>query len=1208
MFNCRKITITLLYLIVGTINLFATANTEGKAFYVTFPRNESEAEGSPALTLALIVSATQTTTVTVLNPQTQWEESFQVEAGQVTHHPIPHEQCYTFAYGQVQKRGLYITATKPISLYASSFVEHSYDATIVLPVTALGNDYILQTYDDQNQPREATIVATDNNTQITIIPHAQTTDNHPKDIPYTITLNQGETYQIMSFDPDNAFSGTRLQANHPFALFGGHQCANVPSGNAWCDHLFEQQTPTDQWGKHFVVTASSDQKGDRVRLTARYDNTNISINGNNATTLQALQTYEWRMTDSCAYVETDQPVACYLYLEGAQAHNMNSDPSMVHISPIEQRVKEITFATFQTTVSRIHFLNIVTTKEGAEKMLLDGKNIGYRFRPVPSTENLYFTITGIPHGTHTLSTEIDGFTGHVYGIGWCESYAYTIGSATLPLTAPILINNTPYANTIDTDPHCYLQPITFQPHSSLSFDNIQWLTGDGYTTQQTTFTHTYTAPGDYNIQMITSQGSQQDTANTILHLTQTLYDTLQAVFCAGETYTIGDQTFRTSGQYTVTLTSDNGCDSLVTLNLTVRDTFLTSDTIHARKGTPTRWHSHWYRDAGNYYDTLPSIYGCDSICRLTLILDDPSETMYDTLCWQPTYTFHNYNFTLPSINGYEEEDYLNYSLEYRDKEACITYRMHLAIIPQLDGQTTEQYDTIVRGMTYSWFNQTIIEEGIYYHTEELACNCQHHYILHLAFLPFPVEEDTLTLCHEDTVYFLDKPYTQPGSYRDTIATQAGVESIHNITVIEQRTQSTETVTDVPSYTWQGIEYIRTGTYYDTIPNNNGCDSLLTLRLTIDPNCYHSVEEEEHICQGDSYTWHGSTYNRSGNYTYRLRLDSQCDTLYTLHLTVNPTYHISAHNTILCHGDTLLWNEQTYTQSGTYTQTLSTIHGCDSVVTRQLTILPAFASHAYLTDTICADDPWLPLYVEITQGQWQHYSLSFEEKALQQGFKNITAEQARNNTIQLPVPFPDDPTHYVRPDDYTLQLTLQDTCGAILTHNMQFTIIYPSWIIVQKWNDVLALLNDRYNGGYEFSRIRWFREGQEIEGNGEHNSYLYTLPNLAFGNAYWALLTRADDGKTLPTCIIRPYDKYLNNNTPTIRLVATDNETHSWSVITDESGTYRAYDATGKEVQQGVFGNNYNATLLQLPASLHGVVIIIFHSDTGNEQIIKLLCQ
>lgn len=90
--------------------------------------------------------------------------------------------------------------------------------------------------------------------------------------------------------------------------------------------------------------------------------------------------------------------------------------------------------------------------------------------------------------------------------------------------------------------------------------------------------------------------------------------------------------------------------------------------------------------------------------------------------------------------------------------------------------------------------------------------------------------------------------------------------------------------------------------------------------------------EESICDGESWEIDGVIYTTSGSYTYISN-----DTVYTLNLTVNPTYNITINDSIT--------DGETYTQygfnessAGTYTQTLTTINGCDSVITLNLTVL------------------------------------------------------------------------------------------------------------------------------------------------------------------------------------------------------------------------------------------------------------------------------
>jgi hypothetical protein len=67
----------------------------------------------------------------------------------------------------------------------------------------------------------------------------------------------------------------------------------------------------------------------------------------------------------------------------------------------------------------------------------------------------------------------------------------------------------------------------------------------------------------------------------------------------------------------------------------------------------------------------------------------------------------------------------------------------------------------------------------------------------------------------------------------------------------------------------------------TLTNAAGCDSVVTLHLTI-TNTDHT-DYTDVAC--DSYTWHGTTYTESGDYTSYQTNVSGCDSIVTLHLTI-----------------------------------------------------------------------------------------------------------------------------------------------------------------------------------------------------------------------------------------------------------------------------------------------------------------------------------
>ena len=132
------------------------------------------------------------------------------------------------------------------------------------------------------------------------------------------------------------------------------------------------------------------------------------------------------------------------------------------------------------------------------------------------------------------------------------------------------------------------------------------------------------------------------------------------------------------------------------------------------------------------------------------------------------------------------------------------------------------------------------------------------------------------------------------------------------------------------YVWNGATYTENGIYQQNFPMPDGCDSIVTLYLSIG----HEYEINFNASSCDSYTWNGQTYTQSGDYTQVFTSIYGCDSIATLHLSI---YKSTESELSVTECDSYIWNGQTYTTSGDYTQTLHTTHGCDSLVTLHLTI-------------------------------------------------------------------------------------------------------------------------------------------------------------------------------------------------------------------------------------------------------------------------------
>lgn len=120
----------------------------------------------------------------------------------------------------------------------------------------------------------------------------------------------------------------------------------------------------------------------------------------------------------------------------------------------------------------------------------------------------------------------------------------------------------------------------------------------------------------------------------VLHLTinESVATEFSAQFCTS--YNWNGQMYYAAGDYQQTFTAANGCDSVVTLHLTqycepTCETVYTTDTV-TFCGTYT-WKGQEYTIAGQYTDTLLTVNGCDSIVTVTYVeeCDTPPLPCYE---------------------------------------------------------------------------------------------------------------------------------------------------------------------------------------------------------------------------------------------------------------------------------------------------------------------------------------------------------------------------------------------------------------------------------------------------------------------------------------------------------------------------------------------------------------------------------------------------
>ncbi len=179
-------------------------------------------------------------------------------------------------------------------------------------------------------------------------------------------------------------------------------------------------------------------------------------------------------------------------------------------------------------------------------------------------------------------------------------------------------------------------------------------------------------------------------------------------------------------------------------------------------------------------------------------------------------------------------------------------------------------------------------------------------------------------------------WTTSGIYFDTTLNTRGCDSLILIDLtINHPTTDSMTITTCDSFVSPSGHYIWTtdGIYKDTLPNAAGCDSVITLDLTINYTkvvrdspvaCYSYLSPSGH------YIWTGT-----GIYYDTIPTGTGCDSLWIINLTINDTTS-GMINDMACHSYVSPSGSYVWTNSGTYKDTLPNAGGCDSFVTIHLT--------------------------------------------------------------------------------------------------------------------------------------------------------------------------------------------------------------------------------------------------------------------------------
>ena len=506
---------------------------------------------------SLTAAFSRSTVIHVNNPVTHWDTTVYTTSSGNVKIPIP----YGSAVGC--SGGIHVTSTYPIALYASNHLNHSYDIATIYPTSTLRTRYMPQTYHEFME-EEVGYVAVEDSTTITMVLPRQVNDDMSAGT-YSITLMSGETYLLEGVN----LSGIKVTSNgKPFGMFQGSVCTPV-GGCPACDHLYEQSYPVDYWGNHFMlVSTATRSSGDLVLITSLEDSCSLYIDTTFLTFLGAGETYHYNLPGSTEHIlQSTKPVTVCVYLKGyvCDGLNGNGDPAAVIIPPVEQGVASTIFQAVNTVTTTAHFANIVTPNYAVPYMKLDGVSISSNFTQTPY--DYAYSRLSVSPGSHYLGCDSGSFVAWFYGLGYAESYAYIAGSSILDLSEKLYVDGhytRTYTGSFD---YCQGDTVPMWIESDEEGLLTDWLIdSSSLSVSDSGFKYVFNIPGDHLVQAVVHIC---DTLSAIIHVHPRINLTYNDTTCFDHPFHWQGSLYDSTGIYRDTLPNLYGCDTLLTLKLCV---------------------------------------------------------------------------------------------------------------------------------------------------------------------------------------------------------------------------------------------------------------------------------------------------------------------------------------------------------------------------------------------------------------------------------------------------------------------------------------------------------------------------------------------------------------------------------------------------------------------------------------------------------------
>ena len=273
--------------------------------------------------------------------------------------------------------------------------------------------------------------------------------------------------------------------------------------------------------------------------------------------------------------------------------------------------------------------------------------------------------------------------------------------------------------------------------------------------------------------------------------------------------------------------------------------------------------------------------------------------------------------------------------------------------------------------------------------------------------------------------------------------------------------------------------------------------------TVIPYCYDGKTP---------YVYNGVNHYESFQDSAVYHLGVGCDSTDVLTVNFMNTVSSDIYDTICHEVNNYTYNGKVYKDAGNYDVKFTYYLGCDSIVTLHLYKHPQPMIKVDTAFASCADEisgMVIPYLLTDQDKTVDNIDIVMSDEAVANGF---APKYSFKPGQQLSISWPSD----ILPNVYQGRVIFSSEECQSYSYDFKIELYYPSATLDQK-NGIVAIMNDDYNGGYNFVSYQWYRNGVRMDG--ETKSYVRVSDEKDMNAEYYVVVLRNEDNVVLRTCPI-----------------------------------------------------------------------------------------